>query len=99
MRIEWAREIRDACREQRVPFFFKQWGGFRPKSGGRELDGRAGSEWPSLTRAAGHMLEPRWFDGREQALVKHTFVDTYMPAQISKILIWANKLTNVHHIS
>jgi protein gp37 len=53
MRIEWAREIRDACREQRVPFFFKQWGGFRPKSGGRELDGREWSEWPRLTRAAG----------------------------------------------
>jgi protein gp37 len=53
MQIEWAREIRDACREQGVPFFFKQWGGFRPKSGGRELDGREWSEWPTSRRMAG----------------------------------------------
>ena len=46
MQIEWAREIRDACREQGVPFFFKQWGGYRPKAGGRELDGREWSEFP-----------------------------------------------------
>jgi protein gp37 len=53
MQIEWAREIRDACREQGVPFFFKQWGGFRPKSGGRELDGREWSEWPAAKRMVG----------------------------------------------
>lgn len=53
MHIEWAREIRDACHDQNVPFFFKQWGGFRPKSGGRELDGREWSEWPQLLRATG----------------------------------------------
>lgn len=44
--IEWVREIRDQCQTQNVPFFFKQWGGFRPKSGGRDLDGREWSEWP-----------------------------------------------------
>lgn len=53
MQIEWAREIRDACRVQGVPFFFKQWGGFRPKSGGRELDGREWSEWPTAKRMVG----------------------------------------------
>lgn len=53
MRIEWAREIRDQCNEQGVSFFFKQWGGFRPKSGGRELDGREWNEFPAaLGRAA-----------------------------------------------
>jgi len=51
MHIEWAREIRDACRAQEVPFFFKQWGGIRPKSGGRELDGREWSEWPQRQKA------------------------------------------------
>jgi protein gp37 len=44
--LEWIREIRDLCQRQGVPFFFKQWGGFRPKSGGRELDGREWSEFP-----------------------------------------------------
>ena len=46
MRIEWAREVRDRCAEQGVAFFFKQWGGFRPKSGGRDLDGREWNELP-----------------------------------------------------
>ena len=32
----WAIEIRDQCRLANVAFFFKQWGGVRPKSGGRD---------------------------------------------------------------
>ena len=46
MRVEWVREIRDQCLDQSVAFFFKQWGGLRPKSGGRELDGREWSQFP-----------------------------------------------------
>lgn len=41
------------------------------------------------------MLDPRWYDGREQALVKHTFLDTYMPAQIPKIVSWADEFTYI----
>jgi protein gp37 len=52
MHIEWAREIRDQCAAQGLPFFFKQWGGIRPKSGGRSLDGREWSEFPAVVRAA-----------------------------------------------
>lgn len=44
--LEWVREVRDQCLAQGVAFFFKQWGGARPKSGGRELDGREWSEFP-----------------------------------------------------
>lgn len=51
MHIDWAREIRDACLEQRVPFFFKQWGGFRPKAGGRLLDEREWNDWPQRASA------------------------------------------------
>jgi len=47
MHTDWARQVRDQCRQQRVPFFFKQWGGVRPKSGGRALDGREWNELPS----------------------------------------------------
>lgn len=39
MEEEWALSLRDQCLAQGVEFFFKQWGGPRPKSGGRELDG------------------------------------------------------------
>jgi protein gp37 len=51
MEAEWAREIRDQCVAQSVPFFFKQWGGLRPKSGGRLLDGEEWSQWPARLAA------------------------------------------------
>jgi protein gp37 len=46
MHRDWVREIRDECTRQNVPFFFKQWGVRRPKSGGRDLDGREWNEPP-----------------------------------------------------
>lgn len=49
----WVRDIRDQCRSAGVAFFFKQWGGFRPKSGGRTLDGREWSEFPSSSSHPG----------------------------------------------
>ena len=36
---EWICEVRDLCENNGIPFFFKQWGGVRPKSGGRSLEG------------------------------------------------------------
>ncbi len=47
MEAEWAREIRDQCVAAGVSFFFKQWGGYRPKTGGRTLDGFEWNELPS----------------------------------------------------
>jgi protein gp37 len=51
MEIEWVRDIRRQCEDQGVAFFFKQWGGYRPKSGGRSLDGREWNEMPRLVAA------------------------------------------------
>lgn len=45
----WVREIRDQCVGADVAFFFKQWGGFRPKSGGRVLDERVWDEFPRIS--------------------------------------------------
>ena len=42
----WIRELRDLCRGQSTAFFFKQWGGRTPKSGGRVLDGRTWEQMP-----------------------------------------------------
>ncbi|MCY4289225.1 MAG: DUF5131 family protein [Aestuariivita sp.] len=39
MHYEWVTAIREQCDVYGTAFFFKQWGGARPKSGGRELDG------------------------------------------------------------
>jgi len=46
MDAEWAREVRDQCIEQNVPFFFKQWGGVQKKKNGRILDGVTWDEMP-----------------------------------------------------
>lgn len=43
---EWVLEVRDQCLSRKVPFFFKQWGGFNKKKAGRLLEGRVWSELP-----------------------------------------------------
>jgi protein gp37 len=47
MEREWVVSVRDQCRESRVPFFFKQWGGVRKAKYGRLLDGRTYDEYPA----------------------------------------------------
>lgn len=42
----WAEGLRDLCEAHRVHFFWKQWGGRTPKSGGRLLDGQEWNEYP-----------------------------------------------------
>ena len=46
MQEEWAVDLRDQCQRSNTPFFFKQWGGLRPKSGGRELKQQQWNEFP-----------------------------------------------------
>jgi Protein of unknown function (DUF5131) len=46
MEKEWVLSVRDLCRQSRVPFFFKQWGGVRKKAAGRKLDGKTYDEFP-----------------------------------------------------
>ena len=60
---DWARELRDYCemegwesepppgRDGVTAFFFKQYGGRFPKSGGRELDGRTHDDMPKALTA------------------------------------------------
>lgn len=44
-------DLRESCREQGVAFWFKQWGGPRPTSGGRLIDGRTWDEMPTVPGA------------------------------------------------
>lgn len=48
---DWVRSLRDAAVVDRVPFFFKQWGGRTPKAGGRTLDGRTWDDMPTFVTA------------------------------------------------
>ncbi|GAB4537265.1 MAG: DUF5131 family protein [Anaerolineae bacterium] len=43
---EWVTDIRDQCLAAGVPFFFKQWGGFKRKRAGRLLEGRTWEGMP-----------------------------------------------------
>lgn len=43
----WVIDIRDQCLEADVAFFFKQWGGVRKKTTGRELEGRTWDQFPA----------------------------------------------------
>lgn len=43
---DWVVDIRKQCWHAKVPFFFKQWGGFQKKKNGRELDGRTWDQMP-----------------------------------------------------
>ena len=45
-RLEWVRALRDQCVAAEVPFFFKQWGGPRPTSGGAFVDGKIWHQFP-----------------------------------------------------
>jgi protein gp37 len=46
MHPDWATELRVACEDYDVAFFFKQWGGARPKSNGRLLEGEEWNGFP-----------------------------------------------------
>jgi protein gp37 len=47
MNPDWVIAIRDCCRDARVPFFFKQWGGVRKSATGRKLEGKTHDEYPT----------------------------------------------------
>ncbi len=47
MQKEWVVSIQNQCAENRIPFFFKQWGGRQKSKTGRLLDGRTYDEMPA----------------------------------------------------
>lgn len=51
----WPAELRDACQAAAVPFFFKQWGGATPKTGGRSLEGRTWDQMPDRAAPDRHV--------------------------------------------
>ena len=48
----WIGDLIGTCRSQGVPIFFKQWGGIRPKTGGRLWNGRELNGWPAYLQGA-----------------------------------------------
>jgi protein gp37 len=52
MRKAWVERIFKLCRRNKIPFFFKQWGGVHKSSAGRKLNGRTYDEMPSVSTTA-----------------------------------------------
>jgi protein gp37 len=52
MDVSWAVDIRNQCQRNKVPFFFKQWGGPNRKKTGRKLEGRTWDEIPTSVNMA-----------------------------------------------
>src|ERR1017187_3491841 len=50
MKKEWVVSVRDQCRREGVPFFFKQWGGVRKLAVGRKLNGKRCDEFHQRIR-------------------------------------------------
>ncbi|MDD5224083.1 MAG: phage Gp37/Gp68 family protein [bacterium] len=48
MKKKWVEDIRDQCISEKIPFFFKQWGGVNKKKTGRTLSGRIWDQMPVL---------------------------------------------------
>ncbi len=47
---EWIMDIINQCKTQNAAIFFKQWGGVRPKSGGRKINDRIYDEYPDMRK-------------------------------------------------
>ncbi|GLS13637.1 phage Gp37/Gp68 family protein [Hydrogenophaga electricum] len=65
---DWVRSLRDQCQAARVPFMFKQWGGWLPAKEGRSITGRV----LVLEGAAPFSKNPKWHgfeDGQQVARV------------------------------
>ena len=48
MDVDWVLDIQKQCEKNKVPFFFKQWGGTNKKKTGRILKGRTYDEMPPI---------------------------------------------------
>jgi protein gp37 len=59
MDARWVIDIRNQCVKSKVAFFFKQWGGRSPKSGGRLLEGKEWNQFPATLRPASRQFELR----------------------------------------
>ncbi len=50
MEKQWVKSIFRQCRDAKVPFFFKQWGGIRKDLTGRILHGRTYDDMPAVSQ-------------------------------------------------
>jgi len=74
---EWISNLIRECEEQNVPVFFKQWGGIRPKSNGREINGRTYDCYPMID-----LTEEEWI---EEELLKYKIESLGLPETVREL--------------
>ncbi len=50
MEESWVLSVKEQCLAQKIPFFFKQWGGVNKKTAGRLLQGQLYEEYPAILK-------------------------------------------------
>ena len=63
MERAWVENVRKRCKTESVAFFFKQWGGVRPKSGGRLLCGREWNQYPKMLSSSDVRTALKHYEG------------------------------------
>ncbi|MEA1924872.1 MAG: phage Gp37/Gp68 family protein [Candidatus Altiarchaeota archaeon] len=60
MEKQWVTSLRDQCKRDGIPFFFKQWGGFNKKANGRLLEGRTYDGYPNQPETKSTLFMPEY---------------------------------------
>ncbi|KAF6247511.1 hypothetical protein C6990_03385 [Nitrosopumilus sp. b3] len=81
---EWIVDIIKQCKKQKVAVFFKQWGGFRPKSGGRTLNGRTYDQYPKIIDVE-NILKEVEYDEKEFAKFCHLKIKSKQKSHLVNI--------------
>lgn len=53
---DWVTNIRDSCQKYKIPFFFKQWGGYNKKKAGRVLEDKTWDEMPGYGKSESNAI-------------------------------------------
>jgi protein gp37 len=69
---KWVLSVRDQCDRNRVPFFFKQWGGVRKSAAGRKLEGKTYDEYP-------HRVQQPVLDAQQCSAIARAIEGSFSP--------------------
>ena len=83
MEEEWAWDLIKQCKKQKVKVFFKQWGGARPKSGGRIIRGKTFDQFAKTKPLK--MLHQKKFDRLKSQLDIEFEIKQRLPKKIKMI--------------
>ena len=83
MEEEWAWDLIKQCKKQKVKVFFKQWGGARPKSGGRVIKGKTFDQFAKTKPLK--MLHQKKFDRLKSQLDAEFDIKQHLPKKIKMI--------------